>query len=126
MSTTTVAAERRTELAASVSRLVDTARGYLAARLGAAMTAVKEDVSDPDGMLPGAAVGVVEAERSRTNPVWAAAKGAWSGADAKSRVLLVAALVLTLLLAPVVLAVGLVGILVAAVVNSIRKAAGST
>jgi hypothetical protein len=71
MSTTAVAAETRTELAASLSRLVDTARGYLAARLDAAITAVKEDVSDPDGMLPGAAVGVVEAECERLLPLGA-------------------------------------------------------
>lgn len=126
MSTTAVAAERRNELATSVSRLLDTARGYVAARLDAAITAVKDDVADPDGMLPGAAVAVVEAERSQSNPVWAAAKGAWSGADAKTRVLVVAGLVLTLLLAPVVLAVGLLAILVAALVSTIRKAAGSS
>lgn len=129
MSTSAVAGPPEGELAESVSRLVDAARGYVVARLAGrlddAIAAVKDGVSEPDGMLPGAAVGVVKTAGSQRSPLWAAAKGAWAGADSKARVAVVAGLVLALLLGPVVLVVGLLVLLVKVVVEALRRAVAS-
>jgi hypothetical protein len=56
------------------------------------------------------------------NPVWAALKGAWTGASVRLRVAAVLVLVLVLLLAPVALLVLLLGLLVAAIVAAVRAA----
>jgi hypothetical protein len=56
------------------------------------------------------------------NPVWAAIKGAWSGASAGLKLAVVLILILTLLLGPVVLLVLVLGLLVAALVKGIRAA----
>ena len=56
------------------------------------------------------------------NPVWAAMKGAWLGASAPLRLVVVLVLLLVLLLAPVVVLLLLLGLLVAAIVAGIRAA----
>ncbi|MEU4603456.1 hypothetical protein AB0F43_10790 [Kribbella sp. NPDC023972] len=56
------------------------------------------------------------------NPVWAAIKGAWSGASPKLKLAVVLILILTLLLGPVALLVLVLGLLVAALVAGIRAA----
>ncbi len=118
----------RSDMAGSMTRLVDAAGRYAAARLAGplddAVTAVKKDVPEPGGVLPGAAVGVAKAAAKKQNPVWAAAKGAWSGTDTKTKVWIVVGLVLALLLGPVVLVIGLLALLIAAVVKAIRDAMG--
>jgi hypothetical protein len=56
------------------------------------------------------------------NPVWAAIKGAWSGARPQLKLAVVLILILTLLLNPVVLLVLMIGLLIAALVAGIRAA----
>ncbi|TDO68382.1 hypothetical protein EV651_102301 [Kribbella sp. VKM Ac-2571] len=56
------------------------------------------------------------------NPVWAAIKGAWSGASPQLKLAVVLILILTMLLSPVVLLVLLLGLLIAALVAGIRAA----
>jgi len=56
------------------------------------------------------------------NPVWAALKGAWSGASLKLKLAVVLTLLLMLLLSPVVIVVLALGLLVAAIVAGIRSA----
>ena len=56
------------------------------------------------------------------NPVWAGAKGAWSGASVPQRFAAVVILVLLLLLAPVPLLLLILGLLIAALVAGIRAA----
>ena len=115
-------------VAGSMTRLAEAAGRYAAARLATpvddAVTAVKKEVAEPDGVLPGAAVGVVTAGKG-ANPVWAAAKGAWAGAGTKLKVEVVVGLVLALLLGPVVLVLALLALLIAAIVKAIRDAIGS-
>ena len=124
----TAVTSARSTMAGSMTRLVDAAGRYAAARLSGplddAVSAVKKGVPEPEGVLPGAAVGVAKAAVKKENPVWAAAKGAWSGADTGTKVAIVAGLVLALVLGPVVLVLGLLALLVAAVVKAIRDSMG--
>ncbi|WP_216699272.1 hypothetical protein [Arthrobacter sp. H14] len=81
-----------------------------------------KDLSASGGPLVNAGLGALRATMSGKNPVWAALKGAWSGASTKTKVIVVLCLVLILLLAPVVLVVLLLGLLVAAIVAAVRSA----
>jgi hypothetical protein len=66
---------------------------------------------------------VLKAHLLGKNPVWAAMRGAWSGASVQLRLVAVLVVLLTLLLAPVVLVLLLLGLLLAAIVAGIRAAA---
>lgn len=81
-----------------------------------------EDLTASGGPQVNAGLGALRAFMSGKNPVWAALKGAWSGAGTKTKVIVVLCLILLLLLAPVVLVVLLLGLLVAAIVAAIRSA----
>jgi hypothetical protein len=64
----------------------------------------------------------VKAELQGRNPIWAAAKGAWAGADGKLKLAAVLFVVLMLVLAPVPTLLIILGLLVAALINAIRAA----
>ncbi|WP_051441489.1 hypothetical protein [Arthrobacter sp. H14] len=81
-----------------------------------------EDPAASGDPVMNAGLGALQAVMSGKNPVWAALKGAWSGASTKTKVIVVLCLVLILLLAPVVLVVLLLGLLVAAIAAAIRSA----
>ncbi|GAA1625164.1 hypothetical protein [Georgenia ruanii] len=76
----------------------------------------------PKGMLGGAIVEGVQAFAAGKSPVWAAARGAWKGAETKTKVLVVLTVVLLVLLLPVVLVLLLLALLVAGIVAAIRAA----
>ncbi|WP_432941548.1 hypothetical protein ACQPXM_33835 [Kribbella sp. CA-253562] len=69
-----------------------------------------------------AAFAGLQAKLRGNNPVWAAIKGAWSGASPWLKLAVVLILILTLLLGPVVLLVLVLGLLLAALVAGIRAA----
>ena len=114
-------------LAGSLTRLLDSAGRYAAAKLSGpldeAITAVKQDETDPDAPMAGAAVGVVQGATAGKNPALAAAQGAWRAMDTKAKVAVGIGLVLLVLLAPVVLPIGLLVVLVVALVRRLRAVA---
>jgi hypothetical protein len=81
-----------------------------------------EDVAHPSGPLTGAAHGGVRAALAGKNPVWGAVKGTVVNLSTRTKVLIVLAAVLCLLLGPAVLLVALVALLVLAVVAAVRSA----
>jgi hypothetical protein len=80
-----------------------------------------EGIASRGGALTGAAAGGLKAVAGGRNPVWGAVKGAIAGLSTRTKVLIVLALVLVLLLGPVVLVVLLLGLLVLAVVAALRS-----
>jgi hypothetical protein len=111
-------------LKASLHRLVGALvdRGANAA-LGAVdrLSGKLEDIAGRGGVLTGAAAGGLKAVAGGKNPVWGAVKGAIGGLSTTTKVLIVLALVLGLLLGPVVLVVLLLGLLVFVVVVAVRS-----
>jgi hypothetical protein len=81
-----------------------------------------EEYADSQGATGGAVLAAVKAHLLGKNPVWAAMKGAWSGASVRLRVVAVLVLLLVLLLAPVALLVVILGLLIAAIAAGIRGA----
>jgi len=103
-----------------VGVLVD--RGAKAA-LGAVdrLSGKLEEISSGGGALTGAAAGGLKAVAAGKNPVLGALKGAIGGLSTKTKVLIVLAIVLGLLLGPVALVLLLLGLLVFAIVASMRS-----
>jgi hypothetical protein len=114
-----------TSLAAALSDLRDAALRYAAAKASRKVEDWAEDLNDfaaSGGPTTQAVFEGVKAKLRGENPVWAAIKGAWSGASPKLKLAVVLILILTLVLAPVVLLVLVLGLLVAALVAGIRAA----
>jgi hypothetical protein len=83
-----------------------------------------ESVAASGGAAGQAGLRGATAELHGKNPIWAAVKGAWSGASVKLKLAAVLFLVLLLLLAPVPTLLLLLGLLMAALVKAIRAATG--
>jgi hypothetical protein len=64
----------------------------------------------------------VKAELQGKNPIWAAVKGAWAGADGNLKLAAVVFAVLMLVLAPVPTLLVILGLLVGALIKAIRAA----
>jgi uncharacterized membrane protein YdbT with pleckstrin-like domain len=84
-----------------------------------------EEVSRGGGLLPAAAAGGLGAVVAGRNPIWGAVKGAIRGASVTTRILLVVAVLLALVLGPVALVLLLLALVVVAVVVAIRAGAGA-
>jgi hypothetical protein len=80
------------------------------------------DLAANGGSATRAVVEGLKAKLGGRNPVWAAIKGAWSGASPTRKLAVVLILLLMLLLSPVVLLVLVIGLLVAALVAGVRAA----
>ena len=135
MTATTVAPSGHTledPLAQALERLRDALRELLQSAIRYAVVKVAGRVGEvlddldlgvaPKGMLGGAIVDGGQAFAAAKSPVTAAAKGAWKGAETKTKVLIVLAGVLLVLLLPVVLVLLLLALLVAGIVAAVRAA----
>jgi hypothetical protein len=80
-----------------------------------------EDIASRGGALTGAAAGGLKAVATGKNPVMGAVKGAIGGLSTTTKVLIVLAIVLGLLLGPVVLVLLLLGFLVFAIVAAVQS-----
>lgn len=111
------------QLKSSLQRLVGVLvdRGAKAA-LGAVdrLSGKLEDITC-GGALTGAAAGGLKAVAAGKNPVLGAVTGAIGGLSTKTKVLIVLAIVLGLLLGPVALVLLLLGLLVFAIVAAVRS-----
>src|SRR3954467_1837650 len=108
-----------TILAAALSDLRDAALRYATAKASRKVEDWAEDLNDfvaSEGPTTQAVFEGVKAKLRGKNPVWAAIKGAWSGASPELKLAVVLILTLTLLLGPVVLLVLLLGLVVAGLV----------
>ncbi len=113
-------------LAPGLRRLYEAAVGYSATRASQAvdrLTRRLEAVAQPHGAADRAALEGAKATVLGGNPVWAAVKGAWKGADGKVKAAVVTLLLLILLVSPVLLVLLLLGLLVGAAVAGVRAAA---
>lgn len=109
----------------ALRELVQSAIRYVVVKVAGRVGEVIDDLDlgvAPKGMLGGALVEGVQAYAAGKNPVWGAARGAWGGAETKTKVLIVLAVVLIVLLLPVVLVLLLLGLLVAGIVAAVRAA----
>jgi ABC-type multidrug transport system fused ATPase/permease subunit len=114
-----------TSLVAALSDLREAAVRYATAKASRKVEDWAEDLDDfvtSGGPTTQAVFEGVKAKLRGKNPVWAAIKGAWSGASPKLKLAVVLILILILVLAPVVLLVLLLVLLVAALVAGIRAA----
>jgi hypothetical protein len=114
-----------TSLAAALSDLGEAALRYATAKASRKVEDWAEDLNDfvaSEGPTTQAIFEGVKAKLRGKNPVWAAIKGAWSGASPELKLAVVLILILILVLAPVVLLVLVLGLLVAALVAGIRAA----
>jgi len=113
-----------TSLAPALSDLREAALGYATAKASRKVEDWAEDLNDfvaSGGPTTQAVFEGVKAQL-RGNPVWAAIKGAWSGASPELKLAVVLILILMLVLGPVLLLVLVCGLLVAALVAGIRAA----
>lgn len=112
------------DLRESLQRLLLSGADYAGTRLvgylDRAQHAVKADLDEPSGVPERAAVEVVAAAASHRNPLWALVRGAWLGADAKTRAAMIGVILLLAALSPVLLLVAIVVALVVAAVAAIR------
>ncbi|MEV4067919.1 hypothetical protein [Nonomuraea dietziae] len=132
MSTSSIAAEAREDVPVSppdlsqeLGNLIEELLTYGAAKLSRQVGEWLRDLERTmasRGPFERAAYEAGKAHLQGKNPVWAGAKGAWSGATVPQRVAAVVILVLLLLLAPVALVLLILGILIAALVAGIRAA----
>src|SRR3954447_10585150 len=114
-----------TNLSAALSDLRDAALRYATVKASRKVEDWAEDLNElvaSGGPTTQAVFEGVKAKLRGKNPVWAAIRGAWSGASPKLKLAVVLILILTLVLAPVVLLVLVLGLLVAALVAGIRAA----
>jgi ABC-type antimicrobial peptide transport system permease subunit len=112
-------------IATGLRRLYQAAIGYTAVSASHRvdrLTRRLNSIAEPHGATGGAVVEGVKATIVGDNPVWAAVKGAWRGADGKVKAATLAVLLLMLLLSPVLLLVLLLAALVAAAVLGVRAA----
>jgi hypothetical protein len=114
-----------TSLAPALSDLREAGLRYAIAKASRKVEDWADDLNDlvaSGGPTTQAVFEGLKAKLRGQNPVWAAIKGAWSGASPELRLGVVLILILTLLLGPVVLLVLVLGLLVAALVAGIRAA----
>jgi hypothetical protein len=114
-----------TSLAPALSDLREAALRYAIAKASRKVEDWADDLNDlvaSGGPTMQAVFEGLKAKLRGQNPVWAAIKGAWSGASSELKLAVVLILILTLLLGPVVLLVLVLGLLVAALVAGIRAA----
>ena len=114
-----------TSLAPALSDLGEAALRYATAKASRKVEDWADDLSDfvaSGGPTTQAVFEGLRAKLRGNNPVWAAIKGAWSGASPELKLAVVLILILTLLVGPVVLLVLVLGLLVAALVAGIRAA----
>jgi hypothetical protein len=114
-----------TSLAPALSDLREAALRYAVAKASRKVEHWADDLNDfvaSGGPTTQAVVEGLKAKLWGKNPVWAAIKGAWSGASPELKLAAVLILILALLLGPVVLLVLVLGLLVAAIVAGIRAA----
>ena len=109
------------DLAPALGALANAAAGRLSEKVDEWIHGLEEYVAS-EGATGGAILAAVKAHLQGKNPVWAALKGAWSGASVQLRVVAVLVLLLVLLLAPVALLVVILGLLIAAIAAGIRGA----
>jgi hypothetical protein len=121
----TKSASVATSLAPALSDLREAALRYATAQASRKVEDWADDLNDfvvSGGPTTQAVFGGLRAKLRGNNPVWAAIKGAWSGASRELKLAVVLILILTLLVGPVVLLVLVLGLLVAALVAGIRAA----
>ena len=121
----TKSASVATSLAPALSDLREAALLYVTAKASRKVEDLADDLNDfvaSGGPTTRAVFEGLKAKLRGNNPVWAALKGAWSGASPELKLAVVLILILTLLLGPVVLLVLVLGLLVAALVAGIRAA----
>jgi hypothetical protein len=114
-----------TSFAPALSDLREAALRYAAAKASRKLQDWANDLNDfvaSRRPTTRAVIGGLMATLWGKNPVWAAIKGAWSGASPQLKLAVMLILLVTLLLAPVVLLVLVLGLLVAALVAGIRTA----
>lgn len=103
------------DVGAALRRLGEEAIRYAGARVESLVHRLEHGVA-PSGAGDRAVAEGVKALVKGDNPVWAALRGAWVGADGKTKVAVVAVLLLVVVLAPVALLLLLLALLVAALV----------
>lgn len=116
---------RSASVASSLGDLREAARQYATAKASRKVEDWTADLHDFVASRGPATQAVYEGLKARLggkNPVWAAIKGAWSGASPELKLAVALILILTLLLGPVLLLVLVLGLLVAALVVGIRAA----
>jgi hypothetical protein len=121
----TKSASVATSLAPALSDLREAALRYATAKASRTVEDWADDLNDfvaSGGPTTQAVFEGLRAKLRGNNPVWAAIKGAWSGASPELKLAVVLILILTLLVGPVVLLVLVLGLLVAALVAGIRAA----
>ena len=115
------------DLGSALGRLADTALQTAAAKLSNRadgwVRGLDDYAASRGGATGRAGFEGLKAHLLGKNAVWAAMKGAWSGAGFRLRLVAVLVLLLALLLAPVPLLLLLLGLVVAAIVAGIRAAA---
>jgi hypothetical protein len=114
-----------TSLAPALSDLREAALLYATAKVSRKVEDWADDLNDfvaSGGPTTQAVFAGLGAMLRGKNPVWAAIKGAWSGASPQLKLAVVLILILTLLLSPGVLLLLLLGLLIAALVAGIRAA----
>jgi hypothetical protein len=130
MTATDVAGDRvdrasASDLGPALSRLAEAALQAAAVKLSDKTDGwvhALEEYANSQGATGRAGFEGLKAHLLGKNPVWAAMKGAWTGASVRLRVVVVLILVLFLLLAPVPLVLLLLGLVIAAIVAGIRAA----
>ena len=121
----TKSASVATSLAPALSDLREAALRYATAKASRKVEDWADDLNDFVASGGPTTQGVFEGLQAKlrgNNPVWAAIKGAWSGASPELKLAVVLILILTLLVGPVVLLVLVLGLLVAALVAGVRAA----
>ena len=121
----TKSASVATSLAPALSDLREAALLYVTAKASRKVEDLADDLNDfvaSGGPTTQAVFEGLKAKQLGKNPVWAAIKGAWSGASPELKLAVVLILILTLLLGLVVLLVLVLVLLVAALVAGIRAA----
>jgi hypothetical protein len=121
----TKSAPAATSLASALSDLRRAALRYATAKASRKVEDWADDLNDfvaSGGPTTQAVFEGLKAMLRGKNPVWAAIKGAWSGASPGLKLAVVLVMVLTVLLSPAVLLVLVLGLLVAALVAGIRAA----
>lgn len=109
------------DLGASMRRLASATVGYAEAKRDSWIDQVK-GATEPAGVTDRAVTEGLKAGVTGGNPVSAAVRGAWAAADAKTKVAIVAILLLVAVLSPVLLLLLLLGILVTVLVLKARRA----
>jgi hypothetical protein len=108
----------------ALRRLARAAGSYAEAKRSAWTDQLK-GVAEPAGATDRAVVAALRAWVTDGNPATAALRGAWIGADGRTKAAIVGILLLVVVLAPVLLLLILLGLLVAALVLKARASVAS-